>query len=263
VHQQVANDLVTGQGITPSAGATSTGVAQTGHPDVYALLANFVWAAWGYHANSTMLAIGALWPLLMLLALALLGRGRSPESMLVLALAVVPPVALMAIGFKDRFLFEVRYFSGAVPMLMLLCARTVVTSSARRLPVALVSVALLASFVAGIADEQLAKSNPRDYDFRAALQTVRREARPGDTLLYAPVYLNDVIEYYAPGIRSRVVGSQTPSLPKHGRVFLLASFLDQPGVAGEIGGARYALQHSRMHLIGTDHLEKIYLWEYR
>jgi hypothetical protein len=264
VHQQFANDILTGQGTgAPSAGATSTGVSQTGHPDVYALLANFVWALWGYHANSTMLAIGALWPLLMLLALALLGRGRSPESMLVLALGVIPPLVLMAIGFKDRFLFEVRYFSGAVPMLMLLCARTVVTSSARRLPVILVSVALLASFVAGIADEQLAKSNPRDYDFRTALRTVRREARPGDTLLYAPVYLNDVIEYYAPGIRSQIVGSHTPSLPRHGRVFLLASFLDQAGIAGDVGGARYALAHSRRHLVHTDSLEKIYLWEYR
>jgi 4-amino-4-deoxy-L-arabinose transferase-like glycosyltransferase len=263
-HQQFANDVLTGQGTgAPSAGATSTGVSQTGHPDIYALLANFVWALWGYHANSTMLAIGALWPLLMLLALALLGRGRSPESMLVLALAVVPPLVLMAIGFKDRFLFEVRYFSGAVPMLMLLAARTVVTSSARRLPVALVTVALLASFVAGIGDEQLAKSNPRDYDFRAALQTVHRNARSGDTLLYAPVYLNDVVAYYAPGIHSEIVGSHTPTLPKHGRVFLLASFLDQPGIASDVGGARYALQHSRMHLVHTDHLEKIYLWEYR
>jgi hypothetical protein len=75
----------------------------------------------------------------------------------------------MGIGFKDRFLFEVRYFSGAVPMLMLLSARTVITSSVRRLPVVLVAVALLATFFAGTADEQLAKSNPRDYDFRAAL----------------------------------------------------------------------------------------------
>jgi hypothetical protein len=148
-------------------------------------------------------------------------------------------------------------------MLMLLAARTVVTSSARRLPVALVTVALLASFVAGIGDEQLAKSNPRDYDFRAALQTVHRNARSGDTLLYAPVYLNDVIAYYAPGIHSEIVGSHTPTLPKHGRVFLLASFLDQPGIASDVGGARYALQHSRMHLVHTDHLEKIYLWEYR
>jgi hypothetical protein len=264
VHQQFANDILTGQGTgAPSAGATSTGVSQTGHPDVYALLANFVWALWGYHANSTMLAIGALWPLLMLIALALLGRGRSPVSMLVLALAVIPPVVLMAIGFKDRFLFEVRYFSGAVPMLMLVAARTVLTSSRRRLPVVLVATALLGTFIAGIADEQLAKSNPRDYDFRAALRTVRHDARPGDTLLYAPVYLNDVIEYYAPGVRSEIVGSHAPTLPRRGRVFLLASFLDQPGIAGDVGEARYALAHSRMRLVHTDHLEKIYLWEYR
>jgi uncharacterized membrane protein len=264
-HQQLSNDLLTGQGIAgaPSAGATSTGVAQTGHPDVYALLANFVWALWGYHADSTMLAIGALWPVLMLLALALLGRGRSPQSMLVLALALIPPLVLMGVGFKDRTLFEVRYFSGAVPMLMLLCARTVLTSSARRLPVALAAGAVIATFVAGIADQQLAKSNPRDYDFRAALQTVRRDARPGDTLLYAPVYLNDVIEYYAPGIRSRGIGAHRVSVPRHGRVFVLASFLDQPGVAAEIGGARYALAHSRARLVSSDHLEKIYLWEYR
>jgi Dolichyl-phosphate-mannose-protein mannosyltransferase len=264
VHDQFANDILTGQGTgAPSAGATSTGVSQTGHPDIYALLANFVWALWGYHANSTMLAIGALWPVLMLLALALLGRGRSPESMLVLALALIPPLVLMAIGFKDRFLFEVRYFSGAVPMLMLLGARTVLTSSVRRLPVALVAIAVLATFVVGLSDEQLAKSNPRDYDFRAALQTVRSEARPGDTLLYAPEYLNDVIEYYTPGIRSEVVGAHRVTLPRHGKVFLLASFLDQPGIAGYVGGARYQLAQSRLHLANTDHLEKIYLWEYR
>ena len=268
VHQQLANDLLTGQGMAgaagaPSAGAASTGVSQTGHPDVYALLANFVWAVWGYHANSTMLAIGALWPLLMLLALALLGRGRSPESMLILALAVLPPLVLMGIGFKDRFLFEVRYFSGAVPMMMLVCARTVLTSSARRLPVALAAVALAATFLVGMGDQQLAKSNPRDYDFRTALQTMRREARPGDTLLYAPEYLNDVIEYYTPGVRAEVIGSHPAALPRSGGVFVLASFLDQPGVAGEVGGARYQLAHSHLRLVHTQHLEKIYLWEYR
>ena len=30
---------------------------------LYAILSNFVWAIWGYHANSTMLRIAALWPL--------------------------------------------------------------------------------------------------------------------------------------------------------------------------------------------------------
>ena len=266
VHQQFANDVTTGQGMgggAPSAGAASTGVPQTGHPNVYSMITNFVWAIWGYHTDSTMLRIAALWPVLMLLALALLGRGRSPMSLLLLGLAVLPAFILMAVGFKDRMLFEVRYFSGAVPMLMLVCARTVVTSSARRLPVALIATALAATMIAGTADQQLAKSNPRDYDFRAALEAVRSRAHPGDTLLYAPIYLNDVIEYYTPKLRAQEVGPRKLKLPKRGTVFLLASFLDQPGIAGEVGAARYGLQHSRMRLVRTDHLEKIYLWEYR
>jgi len=265
VHQQFTNDVTTGQGMAgaPSAGAASTGVPQTGHPNVYALITNFVWAIWGYHTDSTMLRIAALWPVLMLLALALLGRGRSPVSLLVLALAVLPAFILMAVGFKDRMLFEVRYFSGAVPMLMIGSARAAVTSSARRLPVALITSALVATMLAGAADQQLAKSNPRDYDFRAALEVVRSRAHPGDTLLYAPVYLNDVIEYYTPRIHAQVVGTGKLQLPTHGRVFLLASFLDQPGIAGEVGAARYGLEHSRLRLVRTDHLSKIYLWEYR
>jgi uncharacterized membrane protein len=266
VHQQFANDITTGQGIAgaaPSAGAASTGVPQTGHPNVYALLTNFVWAIWGYHADSTMLSIAALWPVLMLVALALLGRGRSPMSLLVLALAVIPALILMAVGFKDRTLFEVRYFSAAVPMLMLVCARTTVTSSARRLPVALVAVAVLATMLVGTADQQLAKSNPRDYDFRSALELVRSRAHQGDTLLYAPIYLNDVVEYYAPKVRSQIVASTKPQIPKHGKVFLLASFLDQPGIAGQVGAAKYELDHSGRHLVHTDHMAKIYLWEYR
>jgi len=266
VHQQFTNDLTTGQGIAgsaPSAGAASAGAPRTGHPSVYALIANFVWAIWGYHANSTMLEIGALWPLLMLLALSLLGRGRSPQRLFVLALGMVPALVLMGVGFKDRTLFEVRYFSGAVPMLMLVCARAVLSASARRVPVALAAAALVASMLVGGADQQLAKTNPRDYDFCAALDLVRRDARPGDTLLYAPEYLADVIDYYTPGIRKEVVGATRPAVPRHGKVFFLASFLDQPGVAGEVGAERYELAHSRLRLVKVDRLEKIYLWEYR
>ena len=85
----------------PSAGVPPRAVSQTGHPTIYALIANFVWAIWGYHANSTMLAIGALWPLLMLLALALLGRGRSPDEHAGAGTGGSCPLVLMAIGFKE------------------------------------------------------------------------------------------------------------------------------------------------------------------
>jgi hypothetical protein len=210
-----------------------------------------------------MIAIAALWPLLMLLALALLGRNRSANGMLVLALAVPPALVLMVIAFKKRDLFEVRYFSGAVPMLILLCARTVVTSSARRLPVLVAATALVATLALGTADEQLAKSNPRDYDFRAALKTLRHQIRPGDELLYAPNYLQDVIDYYTPGIHAVALGPGKPKLPRHGHIYLLASFLDQPGVPGAVGTAKYTIAHAGMKLVSTQTLEKIYVWEYR
>src|SRR5205807_4408039 len=96
----------------------------------------------------------------------------------------------------------------------------------------------------GTADQQLAKSNPRDYDFRAALKTLRHQLRPGDELLYAPNYLQDVIEYYTPGINARALGPRKPALPHHGRVFLLASFLDQPGVPAAVGTAKYTIEHA-------------------
>jgi uncharacterized membrane protein len=54
VHQQFLHDQVAGTGFSgaPSAGVTSTSVPQGGHPTIYALIANFVWAIWGYHADS-------------------------------------------------------------------------------------------------------------------------------------------------------------------------------------------------------------------
>ncbi|MGZ4235806.1 MAG: glycosyltransferase family 39 protein [Solirubrobacteraceae bacterium] len=265
IHQQFLHDQVAGTGFdgAPSAGAASTALPQTSHPNVYALIANFVWAIWGYHANSTMLRLAALWPLLMLLALTLLGRGRSRRTLLVLALAIVPALLLMAVGFKKRDLFEVRYFSGAVPMLILLTARTVVAASARRLPVLLVGAALMVTVLLGTADQQMSGNNPRDYPFRDALHNLNAHARPGATLMYAPNYLQDVIEYYSPHVRAVALGAHKPQIPAHGQVFVLGSFFDQPGFASEVGNARAAVKQAHRRLVGTQKLEKVYMWEYR
>jgi hypothetical protein len=208
-----------------------------------------------------MLRVAALWPLLMLLGLAMLGRGRSPASALVVALAVIPPLLLMIAGFRKTSLFDVRYFSGAVPMLILACARGIMSLSARRLPTLIAAGAMAATLVAGTADQQLDRNNPRDYDFRSALEAVNREIRPGDTLVYAPNYLQDVIEYYSPHVHSEAAGSGR--LPTHGRVFLLASFLNQPGVAGQVGATENQLISARGRPVRRKALEQIYLWRFR
>ena len=58
-------------------------------------------------------------------------------------------------------------------------------STLRRTPALIAVAALMATMVVGLADEQLNGSNPRTYDFRGALAEIRRETRPGDTLLYS------------------------------------------------------------------------------
>jgi 4-amino-4-deoxy-L-arabinose transferase-like glycosyltransferase len=251
-HDQTAG---TGFAPVPTAATAPTGIS------VYALLTNFVWAIWGYHADSTMLRVAAMWPLLMLVALGVLGRRRSNEALLLLVLASVPVLALLVVGLKKRDLFEVRYFAGAVPMLLLLCARGLSTIAMRKRTAILATVAVIVSLGVGLVDEQLNGSNPRTYDFRGAIRTIESLARPGDTVLYEPDYLHDVLEYYAPGLRAAPLDTR-PVIRGHGGVFLIASFLDQPGFAGKVGTAKYDLARTR-RLVSTNTREKIYVWEYR
>jgi hypothetical protein len=250
-----------GFGGAPSAGAAA---GQSGSSvSLYAVLSNFVWSIWGYHANSTMLRIAALWPLLMLLSVALLGQRRSASTRVVLALAIGPVVALLLIGLVKRDLFEVRYFVAAVPMMLLLLARAVAGGTRRRMPALVATGALTLSLVIGLADQQLNPNNPRDFDFKGALGVVRSEARPGDTVLYAPDYLRDVVEYYAPGIHAEPLSdAQGDPMPREGRVFVLASFLDDQTVAQQVGTTRSLLAQSHRRLIDTDNRKRIHIWEF-
>ena len=263
VHEQFAHDQAvgTGFGSVPTAGVPST--PQHSSMSVYAVLSNLVWAIWGYHSDPTMIRIGALWPLLMLFSLTLLGRGRSPQTMLVQALVIGPMLVLLVVGLKKRDLFEVRYFSGAAPMLLLLCARAVTTATTRRAPAILAAGVLMATLVGACADQQLTPNNPRDYDFRGALATVGSQARPGDTLVYAPDYLNDVIAYYTPTVRTSVLRGPNPDVSGHGGVFLMASFLEDPARAAMVNAARAALVRGGRRLVATNTRAKIFIWEYR
>ncbi len=230
---------------------------------LYAILSNFVWAIWGYHANSTMLRIAALWPLLMLLSLALMGQRRSDSTRVVLALALGPVIILLLVGLVKRDLFEVRYFIAAVPMMMLLLARSVAGGPRRRTPAIVATAVLGLTLVIGLADQQLNPNNPRDFDFRGALAQIRSEARPGDTVLYAPDYLRDVVGYYSPGVRTESLSdAEAHGMPTSGHVFLMGSFLDDPGIAAQVGTGRYDLSRHPHKLIRTINRKRIHIWEY-
>ena len=102
---------------------------------LYDVLSNFVWAIWGYHPDSTMLRVAALWPLLMLLSLSLLGQQPlGLDAGAAGARASARSWSLLLVGLEKRDLFEVRYFAGAVPVLLLLLARAVAGGARRRTP---------------------------------------------------------------------------------------------------------------------------------
>lgn len=198
-----------GAGLVPGqAGAGSSVIGGT--ISIYAVGANLIWAVLGYHADGVMVQIAALWPLLMLLALVLLGRGRSGRSMLLLALVVVPMAALFIVGSMKRDLFELRYFSGAVPAMLLLGARVVTATTVRRTAVAFTACVLTVFMVVGLVDQQLNGANPRLYDFDGAFSEISARAGKGDIVLYEPSYLAEVVEYYAPDLEAQPVGSAVP-----------------------------------------------------
>jgi hypothetical protein len=259
---QIRHDQASGVGFAD--GPTAVGQLTGSSLSVYAVLSNVLWAIWGYHSDGTMLRLAALWPLVMLMTLALLGRGRRAQTMFVLALAFAPMLVLVAVGLTKRNLFDVRYFAAAVPMGALLCARGVCGISRARGPVVVATAALALSLLVALADEQLNPANPRAYDFRDAIARVSSRARPGDRLLFAPDYVKDVLAYYRPHLSSAVLAGGRPSVPaRTGGVFLLASFLNDPRTAAQIGSARYVLAReyrTRRLLFARSQVE---VYEYR
>ena len=192
----------------------------------YAVVSNIAWALWGYHPDGTTELLAAGWPLLLLLSLLLLGRGGSRQTIILAAAAFSPIVILIFVALYDRELFEVRYFLVAVPLLFLVIAR-LVTGWIRR-PAARLAVAgaIVFTLLLGLYDQQTNDGNPRLYDFRGAIEEIRADAGPRSLLLYEPPDMRYVLEYYAPGLRSRPLRDGPPAPREGSPVFVLASFQD-------------------------------------
>jgi hypothetical protein len=170
---------------------------------IYAILANLVWAIWGYHSGRAMQDVVALWPLIMLLIFFLLGRGR-PRVLWLLAASIAVPVGVLFIaGLRLRDLFEVRYFITIVPVIILAMAHFITRRNASRIAMAVFTAVLLSSFGVALADQQINQSNPRLYDFRGALRYVDAHANGDDLIFYSPRYLDSVVAYYTHGVPSR------------------------------------------------------------
>jgi 4-amino-4-deoxy-L-arabinose transferase-like glycosyltransferase/O-antigen/teichoic acid export membrane protein len=231
----------------------------------YVVLANLLWAIWGYHSKATMTALGALWPAGMLLALALLGRGRSRQTQLVLAVAILPIAAMFALGEQKRFLFDLRYFIGCVPLLILAAARAVTSWPRSRVGAGLLATAATATLVVGLTDQQLNGDNPRRYDFEPALSRISAAAGPNDKVVLAPAYLRPLVSYYAPQLQSidqRPMADRTVQLTDGAQhVFVLGSFFDVGGERAQVTALVRHLERTRER-VRTWQFDNVRVWEF-
>jgi O-antigen/teichoic acid export membrane protein len=226
-HQFLANqasgrgfNLLVSGGAPPQAGNT---VASLGRGlSVYVVLANLIWAVGGYHSDPTMAEIAATWPLGMLAAFVLLGRRMGFVTKVLLAVVAGTILLLIVLALFKRPLLDVRYFSGVVPVMVVLAARGITGCARRRWALGLLAGMVLVTCTVGLVDQQLNGSNPRTYDFRGALREIDRQFRPGDLLAYAPGDLHQLVAYYAPHARAEVLAPSTV-VPRHGRLFLMTS----------------------------------------
>jgi uncharacterized membrane protein/O-antigen/teichoic acid export membrane protein len=221
-HQQFVVNQTGGKGFGGPQQAGNAAALTHNQLGVYSAVANLIWAVWGYHSNAALALLAALWPLGMLFAVGLLGRRPRTETLLLAAAIVVPAALLFALGSVKQNLFDIRYLSTAVPALFVLLARMLAGIPRRIWVSGLATVLFTTTLLAGLLDQQYNGSNPRTYDFRGAVHLVDARLHPGDTLVYAPADIREVVAYYAD--RPDVTLAPSGSAPKPGgAVYVVAS----------------------------------------
>jgi uncharacterized membrane protein len=190
----------------------------------YSVLSNMAWSLWGYQPDATTVLLAATWPLFLLASLVLLGRGGSRQTMSLAAAAIALVVLLIAVSAFDRSYFEVRNFLILVPLVLLLIARLVAGWIRQPRARLLVAGGVALTLLIGLADQQLNKANPRLFDFRGAIEDIKANGGPNSLVLFEPLDMRYVLEYYAPNLRSQPLSEPITAAAEGSPVFVLASF---------------------------------------
>jgi uncharacterized membrane protein len=263
-HQQFMVNQTAGKGFGAPQQVGSATSLSGNHLGIYAALANVIWAVLGYHSNAAMALLAALWPLGMLFALVLLGRRHQRVTTLFLAAVLVPGVVLFVLGSVKRDLFDIRYLAMAVPILFVLIARMVTGLSFRRAALVAGSGLVAAALLVGLFDQQYNGTNPRLYDFRGALAAVKAAAHPGDVVLYDPVGLREVVQYYAPTMALEPLSGHPAEPTGRHDVFVVVSRALMNGATDSDTLSR-SLRTLRAHgrLVERRSLSNVEIWEFR
>lgn len=240
------------------AAGTATGLS------VYTVLANVIWSLVGYQSNATMADLGALWPLGILACLLVLGRRHRGETKLVVVCALGPLALDVLLASRKPTLLDIRYVSSLAPLLVLLAARVITGTTRRALSVMCCSLVAVVMLTAGLVDQQSNGSNPRRYDFQRALTRIASTYHPGDTLVYDPSDLNQVIEYYVPKVHSHPLTSAASEPQQSHALYVLAT----PSLMNGVGD-KVVLGELLKHLRRDDRqveffrVPNVEVWEFR
>jgi hypothetical protein len=228
----------------------------------YTGVSNLAWALFGFHPGIVTRVLAAVWPLFMLSALLLLGRGLGRGTAVLLVCAIAPVVALLGLGLHSPDVLDVRYFVAAVPLALVLFARLALSWPNRPGALALAVFVMAAVLAGALVDQQLNDRNPRRYDFRQALERAEQRMGPDGVLLYQPSELRYVIERYSPELNARPLGKAPPTPAQARRVVVLASFLDQDryrSATDRVVGALHATRRDGPR----DRFAGVRLWSFR
>jgi hypothetical protein len=199
----------------PSGSQTVMGVSGT-------LLAALI----GYHPSDVTSRLLAMWPFLIVIAFVAFGRRWSPEGALVIALAAAPFAALVALqiaGAPRQPPLALGWVATAVPMVVILVAQGISVLSGRWSRTRVLAVLVSAVLVVALVDQTVRTRVERPLDVDETMDVVEDWSRPGDTVVYSPRSVGQLVRYRLPDdVRSIPLGADPTIDPDAPRVFVVS-----------------------------------------
>lgn len=251
-----AGQLTGNGGLSGVMGVAASGVS------FYSVVSNVSWALFGFHPGVVTSVLSALWPLVMLASLLMVGRAVGRNGWLLIACAVAPALGVLALGIAAPQTFDVRYFVAAVPPVLVLTARMATSWPRGGLGRRLVAAGALLVLAGALIDQQVDSHNPRRYDYQAAFAQVQRDARPRSAVFLAPANLRVVLERDAPGLHAAALSKRLPTRRQAHSVFVVASFANQPALTQRLNRELGALRATR-RLVHFRRYPGVRVWWFR
>jgi mannosyltransferase len=215
----------------PKGGESLFGIASAG-------LATLV----GFHPSDITSRLLALWPLCMLASFFLLGRRWSHRGVVLLALASASAIALfgtMLAGAPRQPPYALIWFATAIPVVVIGVARAITLLAPKWTSARVVALVVAVVLLAAGADQTLRSRPLEKFRISDVTEEIGREARPGDTIVYTPAAVGDLVRLDAPsGVDVVSLGRAPSAVPPGQTVFLVAAFALDSGRSTDSAVAR-------------------------